>query len=189
MPIYIGSGNVAGPSTAFTISDNSNNILFQQGVGTYSSNTFGYYVNTGVPGFIAGSASDPGWITAGTDSWNKVNNYCTTTVYNRGSYYSTVDTRFTAPVSGPYLFIWTAYCYQTVYFHPVFAVNGSLTARRYNLALRIRGHGMVANYNQDAQIEEVINLTAGDYVEVYHYSGGTSYTYPVYSLFQGVYVG
>ena len=184
MPVIVGNGTIEGGSSNFTVKDSSATVVYQQGV-----DTSGYTSNLTVPAFITGSGSDPGWVLVATDNWGKVNQYCTTTVYNRGSHYNTSTTRFTAPITGPYLFIWTAYCYTSNYFHPQFYVNGSPSSRRYDTPYKIRMHGWVANYQSDAQIEEVIFLTAGDYVEVYHYAGGTAYTYPYYSLFQGLFVG
>ena len=93
------------------------------------------------------------------------------------------------PISGPYLFIYTAYVYSSSYSHFCFAVNGDTGARRGgNTFYRIRGYGMLSNYEQDAQIEEVINCVAGDYVEPYGYGSGSNY-YPWESAFMGVYVG
>lgn len=188
MTLYIGNGSVDSASSYFRLKNNSDSVVFEQGISSYSGNNFGYYLNSSVPGFIAGSASDPGWVTLG-GGWNKINNYSTTTVYNKGNSYNTSTTRFTAPVSGPYLFVWNSYMYQNSYFHPQFAVNGDVTVRRNSTPYRIRGHGKVANYNQDSQMEEVINLIAGDYVEAYCYNGGSTYNYPYYSVFGGVFVG
>ncbi len=189
MPIYVGSGGAITAPTSTSISlAAGTDTLRNSGLTTYSGNTFAFITSTDTPGFVAGSASDPGW-QGFSNVWGKVNGYCTTTTYNKGNYYNTSTTRFTAPVSGPYLFVWTCYCYSSNYFHPQFWVNGGENTRRYNTPYRIRGYGFLANYQQDAQIEEVINLVAGDYVEVYHYAGGTAYYYPYYGLFGGTYVG
>jgi hypothetical protein len=184
MPIIVGNGTIEGGSSNFTVKNSSGTTVYQQGV-----STSGYTNNSNVPAFIAGNASNPGWVLTGTDAWGKVNQYADTTVYNRGSNYNTSTTRFTAPITGPYLFIWSVYLYTSAYIHPQFYVNGSPGTRRYTTPYKIRNHGWVANYECDAQIEEVIFLTAGDYVEVYHYCGGTSYAYLYYGLFQGLFVG
>jgi len=184
MPVIVGNGTIEGGSSNFIVKNSSNTVVYQQGV-----STSGYTNNANVPAFIAGSASDPGWILTATDNWGKVNQYATTTVYNRGSHYSTANTRFTAPITGPYLFIWSAYVYTSNYIHPQFAVNGNVAFRRYDTPYKIRNHGWTANYACDGQIEEVIFLSAGDYVEVQHYAGGSAYSYPFYGLFQGLYVG
>lgn len=190
MPIVAGSGTIEGGSSAFTVKNSSAATIFKRGVAAYGGNNFAYYENNAIPAFVAGSASDPGWVNPGASgTWSKINNYDTTTVYNRGSHYNTGTTRFTAPVTGPYWFSFSTYLYTNSYVHPIFSVNGTLTSNLITTQYRIRGHGMVADYQQDAQIEEVIGLSAGDYVEVYWYNSGTCYSYAYYSLFQGAYVG
>ena len=195
MPLFFGNAQVQGSANTFSIVDNTGTTVFQRNVGTYSGQNFGYYANTDAPAFIAGSATEPGWVIPGSSgTWSKINNYCAATSLNRGNAYNTSTTRFTAPIAGPYLFIWTTYLYTSSYVHPIFAINGSATpygsaTGYYNTQYRIRGHGMVANYQQDAQIEEVIYLAANDYVEAWWYNSGTCYHYPYYSLFQGVFVG
>lgn len=195
MPIYFGNAQIQGSSNAFSIVNTSGTTAFQRSVGSYSGQNFGYYLNTGVPAFVAGSASDPGWVNpAPSGNWSKINNYCSTTTINRGSVYNTSSTRFTAPIAGPYMFIFSTYLYTNGYVHPVFAINGSVIPYNsvtgyYYTQYRIRGHGMVANYPQDAQIEEIIYLQPNDYVEAYWYNSGSCYHYPYYSLFQGVFVG
>ena len=189
MPIVAGSGTIEGGSSAFTVNNSSATTIFKRGIASYSGNNFAYYENAGIPAFVAGSASDPGWVASTASTWNKINNYATTTVYNRGSHYNTSTTRFTAPVTGPYWFSFTTYLYTNSYVHPIFSVNGSMTSNLITTQYRMRGHGMVADYQQDAQIEEVIGLSAGDYVEAYWYSSGSSFSYAYYSLFQGAYVG
>ena len=189
MAIYFSSsGTVTAPtSNSFALTAGGNPI-HNAGLTTYGGNTFAFITDTTTPGFIAGSASDPGWV-GFSNTWGKVNGYCTTTSYNRGGHYNTSTTRFTAPISGPYLFVWSCYVYSSNYIHPQFAVNGSVTSRWVNTPYRIRGYGMLSNYQQDSQIEEIINLVAGDYVEVQHYAGGTAYYYAYYGLFGGVFVG
>jgi hypothetical protein len=189
MAFIIGNGTIEGGSSAFRIKNSSATVVFEQGVAASGGQNFGYYANTGVPCFIAGRASDPGWITFATNAWAKTNNYCTEVAYNRGSHYSTTNTRFTCPISGAYLFIWSTYMYATSYIHPQFAVNGNVSLRRVNVPYRIRGYGQASNYQQDGMIEEVINCVAGDFVEVYMYAGGTGVHYPRHSYFAGAYVG
>jgi hypothetical protein len=184
MPVIVGNGTIEGGSSTFTVKNSSGTAVYAQGI-----STSGYTNNSNVPAFIAGSASDPGWVLTATEGWAKVNQYATTTVYNRGSHYSTANTRFTAPITGPYLFIWSTYAYTSNYIHPQFTVNGNVATRRYTTPYKIRNHGWTPDYPCDGQIEEVIFLLAGDYVEVYHYAGGTAYTYPYYGLFQGLFVG
>lgn len=186
MPIVAGNGTIEGAG-AFTIKNSSAAAIFKRGIAAYGANNFAYYENTGVPAFVAGSATDPGWVLYSA-SPAKINDYCTTTVYNRGNHYNTSTTRFTAPVAGPYWFCYSSYIYSANYVHPGFGINGAATSG-YAFQYRIRGHGMVVNYQQDSQIEEVLKLNAGDYVEVFWYPSGNSYQYSYYSLFQGAYVG
>lgn len=189
MPLFVANSSIEAGSGAFRIKDTTGTTVFEQGVSSYSGNNFGYYLNNSVPAFVAGSATDPGWINPGAN-WQKLNNYCTTTSYNRGDHYSTVNTRFTAPVTGPYMFIFSTYMKTTSYTHPGFYVNGTATgAGRLNFTYRMRGYGMASDYEQDAQVSEVLYLTAGDYVEAYWFSSGTSQHYPRYSFFMGAYVG
>lgn len=192
MAVILGNGSsIEGGSSAFRIKNSSGTNLFEQGVTTYGGQNFGYYLSDQRPGFIAGRTTDPGsWIAITNAAYSKQNDYCVNTSYNKGSCYNTSTTRFTCPVDGPYLFIWTAYMYTATYAHPIFAVNANISLRRPNAVIRMRGHGMVANYQQDMQMEEIINCVAGDYVEAYSYSGGaTTYRYPFYDLFMGVFVG
>jgi hypothetical protein len=194
MALDIGGAQIQGGG-ACSVVNTSGTTIFKRGISTYNSNNFGYYENSGVPAFVAGySGTDPGWVNPGASGvWSKISNYCNTTMYNRNSCYNTSTTRFTAPITGPYWFSFTTYLYTSNYVHPIFAVNGSATPASstgyYATQYRIRGHGMVANYQQDAQIEETIYLNAGDFVEAYWYNGGTCYSYAAYSLFQGTYVG
>jgi hypothetical protein len=51
------------------------------------------------------------------------------------------------------------------------------------------GYGYVANYNIDNQMEEVINLIAGDYVEPHGITGTLGYYTPLFTCFAGVFVG
>lgn len=190
MPVYVGDASIEGGSSAFTVKDNVGTTVFAQGVSAGTGGNFGYYTTAQVPGFIAGSSSDPGWVWQGPASaWSKSNIYATNVIYNRGNCYSPSETRFTAPITGPYLFIWGCYAYTANYFHPQFAVNGNVDLRRGTCPYRIRGYGMAANYQQDGQTEELIYLTAGDYVELHTYSGGITYYYQLYSLFAGFFAG
>lgn len=193
MPICMANNTIQGGSNTFIIKNLSNTTVFEQGIFNYNSANYGKYINSNVPAFIVGRnvSGDPGWVNfASSGAWAKVNNYNTDVIINRGNYYNTSTTRFTAPISGPYIFIYTSYIYTAGYIHPAFTVNGDVNLRRgSSWKVRIRGYGMVANYQQDAQIEEIINLVAGDYVEVYMYASGASYNYPLHSLFEGIYIG
>jgi hypothetical protein len=188
MPLNIGGATIEGANN-FRIKNTGGTSIFDRSFSTYNGQTFSKVIEPDLPVFVAGSASNPGWVNYATNNWAKVNNYDTTTVINNGDHYSTVNTRFTCPLTGPYLFIFTTYAYTAGYCHPQFAVNGGVSTRRYNTPYRIRQYGMVANYQHDMQLEEVIYCTAGDYVEMYAYSNGAGYHYAHYSLFQGIWVG
>ena len=191
MPIIIGNGSsIEGGSGAFRVRNSSGTNVFEQGIANYSGTPFGYYNSGNIPMFVAGRASDPSWVSVADGAWRKVNDYCTDVGINIGSCYNASTTRFTAPISGPYYLMFSAYTYAGGYYHPVIGVNGSPGARHGSeTKYRIRGHGYVANYQTDSQIEEVIWLQAGDYCEVFWATSGTAYHYPLYDLFAGVYVG
>lgn len=191
MAIILGNGSrIEGGSGAFRIRNSSGANVFEQGVANYSGTPFGYYTSGNIPMFVAGRASDPGWISVADGAFRKVNDYCTDVSINVGSCYNTSTTRFTAPISGAYYLMFSAYAYAGNYYHPSFGVNGSTSTRHGSeTKYRIRGHGYVANYQTDSQIEEVVWLQAGDYVEVFWYPSGTAYHYPNESLFAGVYLG
>ena len=190
MAVIVGSGTIEGGGD-FVIRNASNSLVFEQGLSANGS-TFSYSQIPNNPIFIAGVASDPGWITLVTNTWAKASMNCTTTTINRGSNYNTSTTRFTAPLSGRYLFIWNGYGRSTGYYHPAFCINGDLgfvNRRGTAWKPRIRGHGYQSNYDTNAQFEDILKLVAGDYVEVYHFGGGTAQLYPYFCQFMGVYLG
>ena len=191
MAIILGNGSsIEGGSGAFRVRNTSGTNVFEQGIANYSGTPFGYYTSGNVPMFVAGKIADPGWVSVSDGGWRKVNDYCTDVGINVGSCYNASTTRFTAPISGPYYLMFSAYTYAGNYYHPVIGVNGSPSARHGSeTKYRIRGHGYVASYQTDSQIEEVIWLLAGDYCEVFWATSGTAYHYAPYSLFAGVYVG
>ena len=191
MAINLGNGSLLeGGGTALKVRNSSGTKVFDQGVSTYGSATFGYNSSTSVPMFVAGRSTDSGWISVADGGWRKVNNYCTDVSVNVDSCYDTSATRFNVPLTGPYFLMFTAYTYAGNYYHPTFGVNGAPSTRHGSeTKYRIRGHGYVSGYQTDAQMEEVIWLQAGDYVEVFFATSSTGYHYAPYSLFAGVYVG
>jgi len=189
MAINIGGAQIEGGTSTFRLKNTSNTTIFERSLSSYNNNTFAKVVSATTPMFQSSAPSPASWVQLTTSGWTKVISYLTNTSFNVGSHYSTTNTRFTCPITGPYLFIHTAYVYTADYIHPQFSVNGGVGTRRYTTPYRIRGYGMVANYQMDGQIEEVIYCTAGDYVEVYMYASGASYYFPVYSMFMGAYVG
>ena len=194
MGIYINSASISSSDgQSFTVANTAGNTIFSQGLNTYSGNTFAYFDHTR-PGFIA-VANNDNWVVYSAGSWHKVNTPCNVSTYNVGIHYDTSTTRFNVPITGPYLFIWSAYqyCAGGGYAHPEFAVNGSVGTRRGNSGypVRIREHGYVTGgYSHDACSSEVIECQASDYVEVYQYAGSTNtHIYQSYNHFAGVFVG
>lgn len=103
---------------------------------------------------------------------------------NRGSYYSTTNSRFTAPVAGAYQFhmssaITTNNTGPEIYVYK----NGALTVG--NLAI-----GYDALYNTFGGTT-ILDLVAGDYVEMYiNNNNGTSFTVDrTHTLFSGFLIG
>jgi len=194
MAVTIGSVTLTGTSTTLTVTDASSNKLYQQLSGgqvmlpTNSSGT------TNVPMFNVGWTGVDGW----TDLGGIVPFVYTggSGYFNVGSCYSTSTYAFTAPWTGLYLFKSTIYCYgpdgtvYTWYFHPLFLVNGSSSARRPGgTPYRIRQYGLLASYGQDSDCCEMIYMTAGDYTQVYTPRNGTMQGYTSYSTYSGCYLG
>lgn len=186
------NGSIISGGTSLTVTDSSNNKIYQQlSTGqilkpTDSSN------NTRIPLFNVGWSSG-GWTTVtGTVpfSYTAGSGY-----FNVGSCYNTSTYRFTAPWQGLYLFKEHMYVYganstYTWYLHPQFSVNGSFTTRRPGgTPYRIRLYGMRADYGHDTDCSEIIYLSPGDYVEVSLATSGTIQGYAQYCSWSGVYLG
>jgi hypothetical protein len=189
MAIDIGGAKIEGGSDSFVIKNTSDINVYGREFASYGGTTYGKVTDAKRPMFVAGTNGNAAWWTYATSAWAKVNTYATTTTVNVGNHYNTSTTRFTAPITGPYVFWSTGYDRSTSYWHPQFAVNGSTSTRRVNTPYRMRQHGQVSNYVSDSQMQELIYLTAGDYVEVYYYAGGTGQVYPRYMQYGGMYVG
>lgn len=129
-------------------------------------------------------------------TWNKIS--FTNSVFNDGSHFNTGTSRFTAPVTGTYILQFHIYgdkansTANTVYVHPIFYVNGSQTSRQAanSIPYRIRARtSLNAGYAFDTQINDILYLTAGDYVEPYVYASSLLRYYGYHSSFSGTLVG
>jgi hypothetical protein len=138
----------------------------------------GSVVKPSQPLFAASGAA--AWVYWSTEAqWNKP--VLNTSIWvNAGNCYSGANTRFTAPVTGTYfvqccLYMLKDLASNAYYFHPAFAVNGSLGGRLVNTSYpnyRLRGHGQpIATYCW-GHMQEVYDLLAGDYIEPLYYSTG-----------------
>jgi hypothetical protein len=128
------------------------------------------------------------------------NNYITTnpipfnsnTQYGHStSHYNDSTYRFTAPISGRYLFLLTVYCRvdpaTNPYFYPRFRYNGATSAYAY-----WNNSGTVSNrVDQTVHLTRFYSMSAGDYVDVaWNGSASTSYYAGAYeTFFEGYLVG
>lgn len=147
--------------------------------------------------FFYAQKNSAAWINYSAGAWNVL--AMDYTAVNNGSHFNTTNGRFTAPITGTYWFTHSAYVYKATatssdsYIHPIFRVNGSETARKasyttdYRLRLRTYYSG---GYSGDTQINDIFYLTAGDYVELYHYSSdATQQWYGTECFFAGFLIG
>lgn len=136
------------------------------------------------------------WNSLASATWNKIS--FTNTVFNDGGNFNTGTARFTAPVTGTYILEFHIYgdkansTANTVYTQPMFWVNGSTISRQAAnaapLRLRTRTSGN-AGYAYDTQINDILYLTAGDYVEPYVYASSLLRYIGYHSSFSGTLVG
>jgi hypothetical protein len=144
-------------------------------------------------GHIMFYASNTGssWVARSTAGWN-VYPFNSLEI-NQGTCFNTSTNRFTAPVTGVYLFTANAYHYDSLnsYYHPLFGVNGSPAGRMpYTTAYRMRGYIQTDGYSNDAQICHIYSLIAGDYVEYFQYiPDGTVYYLGTTTHFAGYLLG
>lgn len=186
------NGSIISGGSSLTVTDPSNNKIYQQlSTGQILKPTDSLN-NTRIPLFNVGWSSG-GWTTvSGTVpfSYTAGSGY-----FNVGNCYSTSTYRFTAPLEGLYLFKQHIYIYgpssnYSWYAHPQFFVNGSYTTRRPGgTPYRIRLYGMRADYGNDTDCSEIMYLLPGDYVESYLATSGTIQGYAQYSSWSGVYLG
>jgi len=168
--------------------------IIASGVIGLETNTSGFPTLSNRPFFVAYQNS--GWITFTGNAWNTVT--FNTAYSNNGNHYSTVNSRFTAPVTGAYYFEHSSYGYKNPstnadsYTHPTFMVNGNQLLRMASQTVpyRLRSRTYYSSsYSWDTQINDILYLTAGDYVQVYTYCNGTQQWYGYYTHFTGFYIG
>jgi hypothetical protein len=170
-------------ANSLAITNNSNTMTF---------NSSGRLLVPGTPVFTA-SGTNVEWEYKASAGWYTVT--YNSILNNVGSCMNT-NGRFTAPITGRYLFTFSAYSYMAAasiaeYMHPLFLVNASYTSRRGggSTAYRLRGHGYADAY-KDMEMTEILALQASDYVEAYIYHQSTTCAiYGVYKLFTGVFLG
>jgi len=193
MPIDVNGTTING-GTSFSASDANSNVLYQQdtsGVPRDPRNSNGDDL---VPMFAVGWSG--GWTSIATNNALPFAYTSGGGYYNVGGCYNTTNYRFTAPWTGMYLFKGHMYIYgnatsYTWYTHPFFLVNGSYNVRRpmAGSPYRIRLYGMRSSSGHDADINELIYLSAGDYVTYGAATSGTVQAYANYSGWSGSYIG
>lgn len=173
---------------------NSALSITANGVLGLSTNSNGFTTLNQRPWFIA--YSNTAWNTYSANAWNIP--ALSSTYVNNGSHYNTSNYRFTAPVTGAYYFEASSYGYKNPssnadsYTHPVFWVNNSGTVRMASqtISYRLRSRTYYSStYSWDLQINDILYLTAGDYVNFYVFCNGTQQWYGTYTHFTGFYLG
>lgn len=190
MPIDIGGyytlSGVNG-STAFKISTSTKDIS--------TINTSGATKTPYQVGFQAGNASDSGWYyLAPTIGSNYYIFTFANVINNNGSGFSTSTSRFTAPVTGMYLFHATSYFLKDVsgssaYCYLCFSKNG---AGNYQ-GIVLRGYEYPSSNYFHGELTSHLYLNAGDYVvysaQIVASNSSSLRHYPYYSHFEGYLVG
>lgn len=155
----------------------------------------GNTVRSSRPYFIAQGNTNV-WTNYTSAAWNTI--VIANTIVNNGSNYNTSNGRFTAPVSGCYIFWGQTYTqkYPTTtnsgYTHPLFRVNDSTTTRHasYTTQYRLRSRTYyTSSYSTDTRISQLFELVAGDYVTMSIYSSTSLRHYSTRDLFGGWFVG
>lgn len=165
---------------------NADNAVSQQKANIAGGNTFSgnqvfsnYVTLSGQPRFQAyGAAGSSG---TNAQDWIFPNTYVNSGAYN------TSNGRFTAPISGSYMFFWSN------------IGNNQNTVYRYFLRknganvddVHLRLETGTTSYKDNGDRTAIINLAAGDYVNIYYYSDNAtaSYTLGQYPWFGGLLIG
>lgn len=182
MGINISGVSLNDSNSSLTVTNNAKTVSFKNDGKILAPNTPMFYA--GATSTVIDATMIPGAI------WNKMT--FSNVVNNVGGCFA--SNRFTAPITGTYYF--SANCYanwptaDSDYCHPLFYVNGSPGTRRGGTTgYRIRHHGCRAGLSGDNQITEIYSLIAGDYVEFYIYTSGTTVLVNYYKGFAGVFLG
>lgn len=176
----------AGGAAAATLADGA----FNDGMKLEITAT-GAVRRPGNPFFIAGHTNHA-WETCSGAVWHELG-------YNKAdvgaAWFNTGTSRFTAPVTGVYLFTASLYSYSSGgaagYQHFDIGVNGNQVGGggRYGNDYQILGFGPgEGTYNTNHYVTRILRLNAGDYVSVWSYcsSAGQILRYGAYSYFSGI---
>ena len=165
-----------GTTDAYLINYNAGTMLFHVGGGASGDEK----MRIDSTGNIT-TPANPLFIATGTGGWTVVNgvNIINTSVfsenYDRGGNFTPSNGRFTAPVTGYYLFVFHSYTRAndtSGYVYPNFYVNGTLWTRGSNTMIQhYVGHG---DEDKGTCNTAHIYLTATQYVQVGHSQHGNS---------------
>ena len=116
-------------------------------------------------------------------------------VLNNGNHYDNLSGRFTAPVNGIYQFYWSNIGGTSeTYFRYYLKINGTVF-NDIHLRLDTRSTG-TSDYGDSAVRICLVELSAGDYVQIYYNSGSGIGSYPTsntttnpYPVFGGFLLG
>ncbi len=175
----------AGRAAAATLADGA----FSDG--KLKTTATGAVQKMGNPFFVAGD-TEYAWKTCSVGGWIEVPlRKCDIGT----AWFNTSTSRFTAPVTGVYLFTASMYNYSSGggagYNHFDIGVNGSPVSGggRFGSSYQIFGSGSgEGTYNVSPVAIRILRLAAGDYASVFTHcnAAGPLYGYAAYSYFSGV---